>query len=157
MESTTSSLIASTNVSAGDGDDVRDSETIRRDIERRRESIARTVDQAGQKIHDSLSWREQLREHPYGTLAAVAGAGFVLARVLRARGTATERLAATVADDVKEILTGVARPRHGLASGLGAVLTTVATQWALDAFRARALRPAVTEMEPPTDDEGSHG
>ena len=157
MDSTTSSLIASTNVSAAEGDDDRDAETIRRDIERRRESIARTVDQAGRKIHESLSWREQLREHPYGTLAAAAGAGFALARVLRPRGTATERLAATVASNVEEILRGIARPRHGLASGLGAVLMTVATQWAVGALRARALRPPVTEAETPIDDEGSNG
>jgi len=85
------------------GDDARSTETLRRDIERRRESIAKTVDQAGQRLQQSLSWREHVRERPYGALAVVAIAGFELARLFGSRGTAGERLVAGLARHLDEI------------------------------------------------------
>ena len=107
----------------------RSTEEIKRDIERRRASIARTVDQAGQKLHQMRDWREQLREHPYGALALAAFAGFTLA------GMSSRRL--SPAQQVAMLLTGTALPRPGLAGGLRAAVTALATQSLVGALRRR--------------------
>jgi hypothetical protein len=130
-----------------DGD--RSADAIRRDIERRRESIARTVDQASRKIRESLSWREQVRQRPYGAVALAAATGFVLATLLRSRTSVGERAEAALASGVREIghslrdaLGRVGERRHGLAGALGTALTAVATQSAASAAWQRFAREA---------------
>jgi hypothetical protein len=108
----------------------RTTEEIKRDIERRRASIARTVDRAGQKLHHMRDWREQLREHPYGALALAAFAGFTLA------GMSSRRPRSSV-EHLAMLLTGAALPRPGLAGGLRAAATALATQSFLGMLRRR--------------------
>ena len=112
----------------------RSTDEIKRDIERRRASIARTVDQAGQKLHQSMDWREQMREHPYGALALAALAGLALSSMARREATPAEQLAM--------LLTGTAMPRPSLGRGLRAAVTAVATQSAMNAVRSRIARVA---------------
>lgn len=138
---------SSSRAPGADGD--RTADAIRRDIERRRESIARTVDQTARKIHESLSWREQVRERPYGALALAAGTGVMLAGLLRSRGTVAERAEAALASSVEEIgrslrgvLSGVAPPRYGLARAVGAALTAAAAQSAASAVWQRVVQGA---------------
>ena len=123
----------------------RSTEEIKRDIERRRASIARTVDQAGQKLHQMKDWREQFREHPYGALALAAFAGFTLAGISPRRPSSAEQLAM--------LLTGTALPRPGLAGGLRAVVTALATQSLMGAFRRRLESVGTDSHSPETTDE----
>ena len=109
--------------------DERSTEEIKRDIERRRASIARTVDQAGQKLHQMRDWREQLREHPYGALALAAAAGFAIGGMSSRRLTSAEQLAM--------LLTGATFPRPGLMGSLRAGVMALATQSLMGAVRRR--------------------
>ena len=120
--------------------DERSTGEIRRDIERRRASIARTVDQAGQKLHQSMDWREQMREHPYGALAVAALAGWLLS------GTSSRR-PTSPGEQLAMLLTGAVLPRPGLAGGLRAAATALATQAAVSAFRRRVERAGETNQE----------
>jgi hypothetical protein len=151
-------------------DDLRSTDDIRRDIERRRESIAKTVDEAGQRIHQSLSWREQVREHPYGALAMAAGAGAVFAGFFRFRGAAHgSRLTTGLTDDLGRIARSLQQAQarynspaqHGLARALGTALTAIATQTLVSVVRQRVTQApqpgdAAPAAEAPATDEGSY-
>jgi Flp pilus assembly protein TadB len=125
----------------------RSTDDIKRDIERRRASIARTVDQAGQKLHQSVDWREQMREHPYGALALAALAGLAVAGLARRQTTRAEQLAM--------LLTGTALPRPGLGRGLRAAVTAFATQSAMNAVRRRIAGVASESTQHSTDDQST--
>jgi hypothetical protein len=121
--------------SATESEEARSAEAIRRDIERRRESIARTVDQAGQKLHHTFDWRAQVLERPYTAVAVVAGAGWLLTRLLRPGPTASHRLADGLTVSIQEIARslqqsfgGPPRPRHALRRAVGTALTAIVTQ-----------------------------
>jgi len=128
-----------------DGGGDRSIEEIRRDIERRRDSITRTVDQVGQKVQETLSWREQVGDHPYAALSLAAGAGFLLALAIRRRRTPSERLVEALADNVEEIgeslrdaIRGAGSPsRSGLFGSLAGVAGAMATRAAMDLARDR--------------------
>ena len=123
----------------------RSTDEIKRDIERRRASIARTVDQAGQKLHQMRDWREQMREHPYGALALAAFAGFTLAGMSRRRLSSAQQLAM--------LLSGTALPRPGLAGGLRAAVTALATQSMMGALRRRMESSGTDSRSPETTEE----
>jgi hypothetical protein len=138
------------------GDDPRSTADIRRDIERRRESIAKTVDEAGQRIHQSLSWREQVREHPYGALAIAAGAGAVIAGFFRVRGATGARLTAHLTDDLGRIARSLRQahdgppPQHGLVRALGTALTAIATQTLVGVVHQRVTQGPRPDGDSPT-------
>lgn len=128
-----------------EGEGERSTEEIRRDIERRRASIARTVDQAGQKLHHMRDWREQMRERPYGALALAAFAGFALVRMVPRRPSPAQELAM--------LLTGAALPRAGMASRMRSAATALATQSLIGALRRRMERMGTDSRSPETTEE----
>lgn len=119
-----------------DGDHDRSTDEILRDIERRREAIARTVDQAGRKVEESLDWREQVRDHPYGALALVSGTAFVATQLLRHGKTPTERLTATLSDSLEEIGGSLRRSIDTIGRSHTGIARTVATTLAAIAVRS---------------------
>ena len=130
---------ALTQTHAPEAEETRSTDAIRRDIERRREAIAKTVDQAGQRLQQSLSWREHVREHPFGSLALAALAGMTLEGLLRRRPTVSEQLAADLTRSFMPART------HGLARTVGAALAAIATQAATRVLRERVVQAVMNE------------
>ena len=112
-------------------DDERSTDEIRRDIEMRRQSIAQTVEQAGQKIEESLDWHTQVREHPFAALALAAGAGYLAAAIFRRRKAPELSKALTdgvvaLSGSMSDSIRSSGRARTGLAQAIGAAATAVA-------------------------------
>jgi ElaB/YqjD/DUF883 family membrane-anchored ribosome-binding protein len=126
------------------GDDARGERSIdeiRRDIERRRDSITRTVDQMGRKVHDTFSWREQVADHPYVALGVAAGAGFLLAKLLLRRRSSPERLAEELGSTLRHSIHGASAPRQsGIIGGLAGIATAAESRAALELVRGRMWR-----------------
>ena len=71
---------------------------IRQDIAAKRESISETVDKLGDRIQETLDWREYVAEYPAVALGLAAGAGFLVAGIVKRRPTPQERIMDAVAD-----------------------------------------------------------
>jgi len=71
---------------------------IRQDIAAKRESISETVDKLGDRIQESLDWREYVTEYPAISLGVAAGAGFLIAGVFKRRPSPRERIMEAVAE-----------------------------------------------------------
>ena len=69
----------------------RSAEEIRLDIAARRESISETVDRLGDRIHETLDWREYVAEYPYVALGLAAGLGFLVAGIFKIKREPTPR------------------------------------------------------------------
>ncbi|MCI0441510.1 MAG: DUF883 C-terminal domain-containing protein [Chloroflexi bacterium] len=107
----------------------RSSEEIRHAIAAQRDSISQTVDSLGERLHQTLDWREYVADHPYAALGVAAGLGFLIAGVFRPHPTSPERILQVLAESAEELID---RFRDDLPlekkSGLGrAVTATVAT------------------------------
>jgi hypothetical protein len=71
---------------------------IRQDIAAKRESISETVDKLGDRIQETLDWREYIAEYSVAALGLAAGAGFLVAGIFRRRPTPRERIMDAVAE-----------------------------------------------------------
>jgi ElaB/YqjD/DUF883 family membrane-anchored ribosome-binding protein len=76
----------------------RSTDAIRQDIAAKRESISETVDKLGDRIQETLDWREYIAEYPAVSLGLAAGAGFLVAGIFRRRPTPRERIMEAVAE-----------------------------------------------------------
>lgn len=76
---------------------------IRRDINSRRGSISETVGRLGDRIQQSLDWREYVADHPFISTGAAAGVGFLLSGLFRHRPTPRERIEDALAESVEEL------------------------------------------------------
>ena len=107
-----------------------------------------------------------MREQPYVALVATACIGFVFAGLFRRRGSPSAQLSADLAGTVNEIgrslrhsVRQITQPRHGVARALGAAITTVATQAAVNEVRRR-VAPAPDsrqEFQSPKGDTDESG
>jgi ElaB/YqjD/DUF883 family membrane-anchored ribosome-binding protein len=76
----------------------RSAEEIRKDIDEKKEVISDAVNRLGQRIHEKVDWREQVRSHPFLTLGAAAGAGFLVSGMFRRRASPLEQVADAIHD-----------------------------------------------------------
>lgn len=81
----------------------RSAEEIRQDIAAKRETITETVDKLGEKIHETLDWREYIAEYPYVALGLAAGVGFLLSGIFKRDPSPSERMVEALADSVEDI------------------------------------------------------
>ena len=81
----------------------RSAEEIRQDIAAKRESITETVDKLGDKIHETLDWREYIAQYPYVALGAAAGLGFLISGIFKRDPSPSERMVEALADSVEDI------------------------------------------------------
>jgi len=81
-------------------DDVpnRSTDAIRNDIAAKRESISETVDKLGDRIQETLDWREYIAEYPGVALGLAAGAGFLISGIFKRRPTPRDRIMDAVAE-----------------------------------------------------------
>jgi hypothetical protein len=132
-------------MSAGDDDVNRSAEAIRQDIAAKRETISETVDKLGDRIHESLDWREYIADYPVVAIGVAAGIGFLISGIFKHRPTPQERIMEAVAElteDLTDRVSGVAGDvlKKKLISGktVKAALTATVTKAALDFAKNKA-------------------
>jgi len=89
----------------------RSADEIRQDIIADRETIADTVDRLGDRLHQTLDWREYIAEYPAVALGLAAGSGILLSALFRREPTPQERIMDAVAElteDLTDRISGVA-------------------------------------------------
>jgi hypothetical protein len=97
----------------------------------------------GRRVHDTFSWREQVAERPYVALGVAAGAGFLLAMLLRRRRSSPARLAEELGSTLRHSIHGASAPRQsGIIGGLAGIATAAASRAALEFVRGRMWRDA---------------
>jgi ElaB/YqjD/DUF883 family membrane-anchored ribosome-binding protein len=80
----------------------RSARELREDIAATRESISETVDRLGERLQQSLDWREYVAEHPYVALGASAGLGLLLSGLLKRRLSPRERMIEALSETVED-------------------------------------------------------
>jgi ElaB/YqjD/DUF883 family membrane-anchored ribosome-binding protein len=134
-----------TQMRAGDEEDNRSAEAIRQDIAAKRETISETVDKLGERIQETLDWREYIAEYPMVAVGLAAGAGFLVSGIFKHNPTPQERIMDAVADltdDLTDRVSSVAGDviKKKMVSGktVKAALTAVVTKAALDFAKQKA-------------------
>lgn len=130
---------------ADDTDD-RSAREIRQDIAAKRETISETVDKLGERIHQTLDWREYVAEYPGVALGLAAGVGFLVSGIFKREPTPQERImdaVADIADDLTDRISDVAGDviKRKLVSGktVKAALFAMVTKAAVDFAKQKAL------------------
>jgi len=125
----------------------RSAEEIRQDIAARRESISETVDRLGDRIHETLDWREYVVEYPYIALGLAAGLGFLVAGIFKFKREPTPReriydalaeITEDVTDRVRGSIQDVVPKKGGPGRTLKAAATAAVTKAALDFAKKKA-------------------
>ncbi|HJQ70894.1 MAG TPA: hypothetical protein VKA70_18105 [Blastocatellia bacterium] len=125
----------------------RSAEEIRQDIAARRESISDTVDRLGDRIHETLDWREYIAEYPYVALGVAAGLGFLVAGIFKFKREPTPReriidalaeITEDLTDRVRGSLEDVAPKKGGPGKTIKAAATAAVTKAALDFAKKKA-------------------
>ena len=125
----------------------RSAEEIRQDIAARRETISETVDRLGDRIHETLDWREYVVEYPYVALGLAAGLGFIVAGIFKIKREPTPRerimdALAEITEDVTGRVRGsiedVVPKKGGAGTTLKAAATAAVTKAALDFAKKKA-------------------
>lgn len=125
----------------------RSAEEIRQDIAARRESISETVDRLGDRIHETLDWREYVVEYPYIALGLAAGVGFLVAGIFKIKRDPTPRerimdafaeITEDLTDRVRGSLEDVVPKKGGPGKTLKAAATAAVTKAALDFAKKKA-------------------
>lgn len=134
-----------TQTRAGDDEDTRSAEAIRQDIAAKRDTISETVDKLGDRIHETLDWREYIGDYPMVAIGVAAGVGFLVSGIFKHRPTPQERIMDAVADiteDLTDRVSSVAGTalKKKLISGktVKAALTATVTKAALDFAKQKA-------------------
>ena len=81
----------------------RSAEEIRSDIAAKRETITETVDRLGEKIHETLDWREYISQYPYVAIGLAAGLGLLVSGIFKRRPSPSERIIDALAESVEDI------------------------------------------------------
>lgn len=130
---------------AGDEEDYRSAEAIRQDIAAKRETISETVDKLGERIQETLDWREYVAEYPVVAIGLAAGVGFLVSGIFKRSPTPQERIMDAVAElteDLTDHVSSVAGDviKKKLVSGktVKAALVAVVTKAALDFAKEKA-------------------
>lgn len=125
----------------------RSAEEIRQDIAARRETISETVDRLGDRIHETLDWREYIAEYPYVALGIAAGVGYIVAGIFKFKREPTPRerimdALAEITEDVTDRVRGsiqeVVPKKGGPGTTLKAAATAAVTKAALDFAKKKA-------------------
>jgi ElaB/YqjD/DUF883 family membrane-anchored ribosome-binding protein len=135
----------------------RSAEAIRQDIAAKRDSISETVDKLGERIQESLDWREYIGKYPMLALGLAAGAGFIVAGLFKRQPTPRERIMDAVAEITEEFtdrirdVAGDALPvkKSGPGQALKAALTAAITKAALDFGKRKASEMLANNQRQP--------
>jgi ElaB/YqjD/DUF883 family membrane-anchored ribosome-binding protein len=134
----------------------RSARAIRQDIAAKRETISETVDKLGERIHQTLDWREYVAEYPAVALGAAAGIGFLIAGMFKREPTPKERIMDAVADltdDLTDRVKGMAgeaiKKQLFSSRTVKAAVTAAITKAALDFAKKQAKEMIAGNREQP--------
>lgn len=123
----------------------RSAHEIRQDIAATRETISETVDKLGERINQTLDWREYVAEYPAIALGLAAGLGFLISGIFKRDPTPQERILDAVADITEDITDRVASVagnviKRKMISGktVTAAITAAAAKAAIDFAKEKA-------------------
>jgi ElaB/YqjD/DUF883 family membrane-anchored ribosome-binding protein len=123
----------------------RSAHEIRQDIAAKRETISETVDRLGERIHQTLDWREYIAEYPAISLGVAACLGFWISGIFKRNPTPQERIMdafAEMTEDLTDRVSGVAGDviKKKIISGrtVKAAVTAAVTKAALDFAKQKA-------------------
>jgi len=130
---------------SADDNDERSAHEIRQDIAAKRETISDTVDRLGERIHQTLDWREYVAQYPAVALGLAAGIGFLISGIFKRTPTPQERILDAVADITEDITDRVASVagnviKRKMISGrtVTAAITAAAAKAAIDFAKEKA-------------------
>ncbi|MBF0551772.1 MAG: hypothetical protein HQK60_14715 [Deltaproteobacteria bacterium] len=110
----------------------RTTEDIRQDIAKGEDNISQTVHKIDERIKEKLDWREYVKDSPYLALGAAAGLGYLASRMFITRTTPMERIMGSIAEEVRDSLSGVLAGAAGpslVKVGLLGIATKAAAGW----------------------------
>ena len=125
----------------------RSAEAIRQDIAARRETISETVDRLGDRLHETLDWREYVADYPYVALGIAAGLGFLVSGLFKIKRDPTPRerildalaeITEDMTDRVRGSLEDVVPKKGGPGKTIKAAATAAVTKAALDFAKKKA-------------------
>lgn len=129
------------------GGEDRDARSIRKDIAARRESISETVDRLGERIQETLDWREYVSEHPLVAVGVAAGLGLIVAGIFKRKPTPRERIMDAVAETFEDMIDRVRGTVEDMVGGrkkmvsgrtVKAAVVTLITKAATDFVKNKA-------------------
>jgi Fe2+ transport system protein B len=135
----------------------RSSEEIRQNISEKLESLSKTVDQLGTRVHETFDWREQVVRHPYVALGVAAGVGFLLAGLFKPSPSPGERIMDAIGDTAEDISEKLhASLKEGtfnktIAPSLVATVGTIMLKSGIDFLLAKATE------DKPAQDKSTNG
>jgi ElaB/YqjD/DUF883 family membrane-anchored ribosome-binding protein len=119
--------------------DQRSAEEIRQDIAAKRETISETVDKLGDRIQQSLDWREYVNDYPFVALGAAAGLGLLVSGLLKPRPTPRDRIMDALAESVEDVtdrfrsnIDSVVSKRNNLSTSVKAAVSAMITRAAIN-------------------------
>jgi ElaB/YqjD/DUF883 family membrane-anchored ribosome-binding protein len=135
-----------TRMRVSDDEPERSALEIRQDIAAKRDSISETVDKLGDRIHETLDWREYIADYPYVALGVAAGLGFIVSGIFKRRPTPRDRIMDALAETLEDVtgnLRGsveevVGKRKGGLGKTAKAALTATITKAAIDFAKGKA-------------------
>jgi ElaB/YqjD/DUF883 family membrane-anchored ribosome-binding protein len=149
---------------ASEGEAERSADEIRRDIVNRRETITDTVERLGDRIQQSLDWREYVSDYPFVSLGVAAGVGFLLSGLFKRRPTPRERILDALAESVEDVtyrvrdtlehlpLEFLPTRKGGIGKTVKAAATAMITKKITDTLKekieAKLQRPSEADYEP---------
>lgn len=142
----------------------RSAHEIRQDIAAKRETISETVDKLGERIHQTLDWREYIAKSPAVALGLAAGVGFLLAGLFKRKQTPQERIMAAIAEiteDLTDRISDVAGDviKRKVISGktAKAAITATVTKAAIDFAKRKVQARWMDGNNQPQYDQTSTG
>lgn len=122
----------------------RSAEEIRQDIAAKRESISETVDKLGDRIQQTLDWREYVNEYPFVALGAAAGLGFLVSGIFKPKPSPRDRIMDALAESIEDVtgrfrsnIDSVVAKKNTTGSAVKAAVTAMITKTAADYARRR--------------------
>jgi len=122
----------------------RTADEIRQDIAAKRESISETVDKLGDRIQESLDWREYVTEYPFVALGVAAGLGLLVSGIFKRKSTPRDRIMDALAESLEDVtdrfrsnIDSVVAKKNTTGSAVKAAVTTMITKAAVDYAKGR--------------------
>jgi hypothetical protein len=103
-----------------DGFPKREIDHVLHDMAVKREGISQTVDRLGDRIDEAFDWRIQVARHPYVAIAAAAGVGFLVSRLLKPKPTPAMRAMEIVGRTLREVAEGLKGSTNAVSADHGA-------------------------------------
>lgn len=133
----------------------RSTDEIRQDIAARRETITETVDKLGERIHETLDWKQYVADYPLVALGLAAGVGFLVAGFFKRQPSPGERIYEAVAETIEDVtdrlrdrLEDVTDRKGGVGRTAKAAAVAMVTKAATDFLKGKVTQAMAGKPAP---------